>query len=782
MRILLTACVVLIVFSCAAITANADVLNGGFEVAAGTVQTNIVDDGFGNITTNVEANFWFAENTDATNNATGFRTGTNSPAAGQFEDPDWSHISPGINNSGSTNTARTGGFSARVFGPFANLCCQKVSVAQVITNAGLHPVLPSQIWVMKGFGLNWSGDPLYIPDPAIPEGQNFGLLQIEFFNAAGVSLLAVDSQHLTTSTVVDTWISCSVTGVAPNGTTYIKFRAAHVGLTGALGSIFWDDLSATNTGVQPPPVPVPLEPAAIRTGVQVCWPTVADTSYQPQYSEDNANWVNIIATNAAQQLLPGDGTTNCIFSTSHKFYRVLQQPGTPASPPLSNAGFESGTTTQADNWVQFNNAYRSGTNNTQFGITAHNNSAFSMQTYGPFGTNLDASGASQELTASAGQNWRFTGYCLNWQNDKLNGPDGFGVAQLQFLDSTGGTGNVLQVVEGSRFGTDVPFPLDTWQFFEVDATNAPAGTTKVQARVLHVGMAGDGGSVWWDDLAIYQPIGSSSAGVSTNQPAVQVYWPTTAPSNGVNYQVQAATNLVFIPPPIVNFLTNGGFEADAILNNPTNVPAISGWNTANGGSKTTSSATNNPTHSGIGALRLFDNTTAVPVVFQGRAADTHPISVTPGQVWDLSGYALVTTNDSPLQGTAFGCIKIVWQTAGNVLVQPLTSDTNSVGTIVTGSNAGIESAHVLGTTFDTWKFIQARGTVPAGAANVQVVALEVGFAPGGAIRFDDLVLTTNIVDHWTSLGPVYPGNGATNTLVSDPIGTNTQKFYRVFTP
>jgi hypothetical protein len=57
----------------------------------------------------------------------------------------------------------------------------------------------------------------------------------------------------------------------------------------------------------------------------------------------------------------------------------------------------------------------------------------------------------------------------------------------------------------------------------------------------------------------------------------------------------------------------------------------------------------------------------------------------------------------------------------------------------------------------------------------------VGFAPGGAVRFDDVDLTTNLVNHaWKNFGPVIPGDGNVNTTF-DPIGTNATKFYRVIT-
>jgi hypothetical protein len=156
--------------------------------------------------------------------------------------------------------------------------------------------------------------------------------------------------------------------------------------------------------------------------------------------------------------------------------------------------------------------------------------------------------------------------------------------------------------------------------------------------------------------------------------------------------------------------------------------------------------------------------------------------VTPGQVWDLSGFAYVSSDDSALQGNAFGCLKLIWADGSGAPIQVLNPDTNAIGNRVTGQYPGIESAHITGGGLNRWFFIQARGTVPPGASYAQAMALEVGFPPGGAIRFDDLVLTTNLyVNPVQNLGPVYPGTGSTNQ-VFDATNPHKQKFYRVYTP
>src|SRR5439155_14424476 len=121
----------------------------------------------------------------------------------------------------------------------------------------------------------------------------------------------------------------------------------------------------------------------------------------------------------------------------------------------------------------------------------------------------------------------------------------------------------------------------------------------------------DLGSVWWDDLIIYQPIGSSSTTTPTNQPAVQIYWPTAPQSNSIRYQVQSITNLVFTNLPPVNVLTNAGFEANAV-SNAADTATVAGWSLAASGGGIFTSSSPLPTHSGIGAMRMIAAGGAVP--------------------------------------------------------------------------------------------------------------------------------------------------------------------------
>jgi len=307
-------CVIIIAFSFAALAAHAQQLtNPGFETTGTNYTFPDAGDGAFPIISNTFAAGW-------TPNGGAFaaRTSTNSPQQGTYEDASTGYDFMGVNQSGSTNTARSGGASLRTFGPFPNVCCVGSGASQLLSSNAVPAVSNNTIWVVSGYGFNWSGDPMQDFGIGVV---GFGLIQIAFYDVTNALIgAAIDGPHLDTGTVQNAWISCSVTGTAPPGTVSVGAWALHVGMSGALGSMFWDDMSITNTGtaLPPPPIVTNLVDAAIVGGNQACWPTVVNASYQPQFSDDNVSWTSI------GTLLPGDGNTNCVFGFKHKFYRVIQ--------------------------------------------------------------------------------------------------------------------------------------------------------------------------------------------------------------------------------------------------------------------------------------------------------------------------------------------------------------------------------------------------------------------------------------------------------------------------
>ena len=163
---------------------------------------------------------------------------------------------------------------------------------------------------------------------------------------------------------------------------------------------------------------------------------------------------------------------------------------------LVNGSFESGSVSAASSWTQFNDAYRTATNDTFDAVTALSGSQ-SMKIFGPFNPSPSTAGAFQDIHGvSPGQTWLFSGFGLNFSGDPMTNTSAYGVAQLIFLDSSS---NILSTSESQHF--DVNTPLDQWQYFQL-ASQGPAGTVAVRAQVLHIGSAGIAGSVWWDDLIV----------------------------------------------------------------------------------------------------------------------------------------------------------------------------------------------------------------------------------------------------------------------------------------
>lgn len=196
--------------------------------------------------------------------------------------------------------------------------------------------------------------------------------------------------------------------------------------------------------------------------------------------------------------------TNSISSFNWQTNSVLflSSTGTSATATITNLilnpSFESGSgSLTANSWTLFNSGYRTATNSGGAAFVTALDGFYSMKTFGPFGGSLDASGAHQIITnASPGQIWRFSGFALDWSGDPLTGPDGYGVAQLIFLNATS---NTIQTVDSPHY--DAGTPLDHWQSFQVTAT-APASTTAIKVQVLHLGKGGNGGSVWWENLSV----------------------------------------------------------------------------------------------------------------------------------------------------------------------------------------------------------------------------------------------------------------------------------------
>jgi len=176
----------------------------------------------------------------------------------------------------------------------------------------------------------------------------------------------------------------------------------------------------------------------------------------------------------------------------------------------------------------------------------------------------------------------------------------------------------------------------------------------------------------------------------------------------------------------VNVLLNPGFETDAVLNQAP-VPIVTDWTGFNGVRNTTS-APNDPVHTGIGSLQLVGaGGFAVPLVLQSFDA-------TPGQTWDLQAYIRV---EQAFTGGTRALVKIVFRDLDLAMdLQPAAvnigvadPDANFPGVI---PDPQVTSTSAVG----QWHFSRAQGVAPAGTDQVTFFALLVD-ATAGTVYFDD---------------------------------------------
>ena len=289
--------VVGIALSVSARTASAQAFsNGGFETGGG-LYTNTANTS--QITT--AALSWVQ-----------FNHGLRVKATDIVPNPD----NPAANQGASFPGAHGGAYVFQCYGPFGNWDAS--GAYQVVTNG----VTSGQTWVLNGYGLNWSGDPM---TNTTVLAQQWGQIQIVCQNSSSNTLATFSSPSAqlnpTSNVPMDTWISCTVTGTTPVGTTRVLVYPLHVAFNGGnTGSIFWDDLSLVNLGAS---TQTNLFLVTIAGGNQVCWSTTAGRSYQPQYTNSVTGpvWTNLGGEVA------GDGTTNCVFDPAlppKRSYRVLE--------------------------------------------------------------------------------------------------------------------------------------------------------------------------------------------------------------------------------------------------------------------------------------------------------------------------------------------------------------------------------------------------------------------------------------------------------------------------
>ncbi len=192
--------------------------------------------------------------------------------------------------------------------------------------------------------------------------------------------------------------------------------------------------------------------------------------------------------------------------------------------------------------------------------------------------------------------------------------------------------------------------------------------------------------------------------------------------------VLSVAGLLFAPSiALGELLVNGGFETGD----------LTGWNVGSGDISVDVPGVG--AFEGSHALRMNEPANGVPTVDQGSYDSGFVIPASPGQEFNLSGYALTET---ALPAGPFGLFKMVFEDAlGNDLIP----QSVSIGQL-NSSFPGAESLPFLNdaSPVNEWIFSETQAVAPAGTVSVHFLALVVDFAGGNHPMYFDSVSATLI--------------------------------------
>jgi hypothetical protein len=166
---------------------------------------------------------------------------------------------------------------------------------------------------------------------------------------------------------------------------------------------------------------------------------------------------------------------------------------------LTNPSFESALT----GWTGYGNVYVEN-------LYAQDGTR-SLKMYGTWSSPWNASGAFQNLTASPGQLWIFSGFGLNPATDGVPaGNLNIALLKIIWFDGANATGNQLQPLpgQGAVFGQfpgiesnqiNAASPPDEWQAV-LASGEAPPNTQSAQLMAIFLQPNYEGGSLWFDNL------------------------------------------------------------------------------------------------------------------------------------------------------------------------------------------------------------------------------------------------------------------------------------------
>ncbi|MCB9881207.1 MAG: hypothetical protein H6834_05405 [Planctomycetes bacterium] len=164
---------------------------------------------------------------------------------------------------------------------------------------------------------------------------------------------------------------------------------------------------------------------------------------------------------------------------------------------LANPDFEAGLS----GWSVFGNAYPQTTSPPQF---VANSGVGLVTMFGNFSGGFDVTGIFQEFPANPNETFTIEAYSRHWSGDALTGSGApafnWVVMKIAFFDAGNAETGAAEatILDGTS-------PTDTWIYNPPVSGTAPANTVKVQAFILFLQPANDGGAAQIDDVTFLGP-------------------------------------------------------------------------------------------------------------------------------------------------------------------------------------------------------------------------------------------------------------------------------------
>lgn len=352
-------------------------------------------------------------------------------------------------------------------------------------------------------------------------------------DASGWMFLEATNSYSSDPASIENWIG-PVDGnlVAPAGTALVRYQLEFDGGTGG-GSVFWDDCDLEKLTASDPDITTSPFSSTIVAGQNATFTVVGSgsttLSYQwakagaPLSNSGRTSGANSATLTISNSVVADSGSYTVIITDSNGSITSVPVTLTVLNPAAANnalganAGFENGTFAP---WSTFNGTGLPSTNSVYYLTTTPvsvYDGKYCAQVYNGGTDNgfyMDIAGVTP------GSVWKADAYAYISTLDDLTASN---TVRLQVQFRNGGT--VLQTYESFKLwglayaGTYPMAPRDTWLHLPVtnlvDGADtvvstsenmvAPAGTTSIRYQVYEFGQGGSG-SVFWDNMALYQII------------------------------------------------------------------------------------------------------------------------------------------------------------------------------------------------------------------------------------------------------------------------------------